>query len=247
MGHDTVHPWQAIALRWGVRYWINLLRSHALSVLLGYGIAATLLVALFVSTDGGQDLDERSLVNLLARPLAMAIDPTGQGNFSGSFRELGSAVYRALWPYLSLVTLVRTIVQEGWDIDFLAPCNFTLGQGLRALGYWFGILGMISLLPRIPVPLWGRVIMLLMLYLGTAFYFGLAWLVSQAGEKLDRTLSPPSRLPPNPPPQPTSPQLTSPQPTSPTPSSLATVGVGVLGWLALVGGLVPWIRAIALP
>lgn len=97
-------------------------------------------------------------------------------------------VYRALRPYLSLVTLVRTIAQGSWHTDPFAPFTFTLRPGLRWLGYWFLILGTIS--------------------------------------------------------------HASAQRPQPTPAGLPSVGVGCLGvgclgWLALGGGLMGWIRAIA--
>jgi hypothetical protein len=122
---------QLIIVNFLIRYLTNLLKASCISAGLGFLLFGSLLFLLMFSTRHDGSLPDNSLADLFVKLLATMADPSGQGNFEGGPVELGAAIYLFLLPYLSIASIILTVLREITQKDLLARITPSLSDALR--------------------------------------------------------------------------------------------------------------------
>lgn len=178
---------QDALVRFLIRYLVNLIKIPYLIVTLGGIIFALIFFLLLFSTQEGRIPDESSGVNLFLRFLGPALDPTRQGNFSGGLGELGTNIYRFLFPYLSIASLIRTGLQTILQRDIFQKFRLNLKHYLQILLAFFGLLAVASLFAAVPVPMMVRFLLFAFLYVYIAMNICFFYLIAKVGEQVQIT------------------------------------------------------------
>ncbi len=142
---------------------------------------------LMFDTRQNGSLPDNSSADLFVKFLVTIADPSGQGNFEGGPAELGAAIYLFLLPYLSIVSIIFTIIREFTRQDLLARIIPSLRTTLLGSLVLFLSFGLISLFLPIPVPGIARIFLFLIFYLFVAVHWILVASIHQMGRNLQAT------------------------------------------------------------
>lgn len=175
---------QLIVVNFLIRYLTNLLKASCISAGLGFFLFGFLLFLLMFSTRQDGSLPDNSLADLFVKFLVTMADPSGQGNFEGGPVELGAAIYLFLLPYLSIASIIFTVLREITQKDLLARITPSLSDALRGGLILFLSFGFISLFLPLPIPGIARIFLFLVLYLLVAVNWVLLAGIHQIGHNL---------------------------------------------------------------